>query len=289
MKRSLPRFTLGSMFLLILAVAVIIAWRVNRAHLKRELVNTQTRLTAAELLANDRGGVAQVSSGYGRGATPAADLVRYATPQAFVETLRVTKDWYELRDILEAFVVTSTADAAIPQLIACLEDPNPEVRWRTLATMGRMPRHAETLVPAIIPLLDDPHMNVRWHAANALGAFESNAVASLPTLQRIFETESSAIAAYAAGMAVKIDPTVDIQPRLQEFLRSDDADTRERRVEALEHIVRQRWTTVEKATEDALLEAFRLSEDESSKRRSLNCLNGLTTHRLACPLVRKQL
>ena len=51
MLRLESRFTLGSLLLVVLIVAMGIAWWLDHARLKRELINTQTRLTAKDLLA----------------------------------------------------------------------------------------------------------------------------------------------------------------------------------------------------------------------------------------------
>jgi hypothetical protein len=77
-----------------------------------------------------------------------------------------------------------------------------------------------------------------------------------------------------AGIAFKIDPSVDVEPRLQVFLSSTDANTRSRATEALGRIVPHK--TVARATEEALLEAFRLSEDEPTKRQIAGLLESIS-------------
>jgi HEAT repeat protein len=272
MKRILPRFTLGSLFLLVLVVAMGIGWWLDRSKLERELINAQTRLAANELLSKereaaalDRGGLRSATFGGGfTGVNQTPPISPYSTPAEFIEALRSMRDYYEWQDRAVKFAATEVADDALPLLIKLLEDPDPKVRERTLLTLAYLDRHAEALVPVIVPLLDDNDQNVRWHAANALGNFGSKARSALPSMLRIVENESSPISAFVVGIAFKIDPSVDVEPRLQVFLRSTDANTRWRATEALGRIAPHK--AVSKATEEALLEAFRLSEDEPTKR-----------------------
>jgi hypothetical protein len=272
MKRILPRFTLGSLFLLVLIVAMGVAWWLDHARLEHELIDAQTRLAASELLAEDWKTAARdfggMRQGYGVGRTANRNI--YATPGEFITALRSTRNYYVWQDRMVEFAATEVADHALPLLIKLLEDPDAEVRERTLLTMSYLDRHAEQLVPVIVGLLADEGQNVRWHAANALGNFGDRAQTAIPDLQRIVEAELSPIAAFAAGIAFKIDPSVDVEPRLQIFLRSDDREIRWRAVEALSGIVPH--INVQVATEEALLEAFRLSEEDSSKRHIAHML-----------------
>ena len=175
---------------------------------------------------------------------------------------------------MEQFVKTSIADDAVPSLIELLENSDPEVRWRALATMGRMARQEEAIVPAIIPLLADSHQNVRWHAAYALGEFGAKASAALPAMHELVERESSPIAAFTVGMIRQIDPSRDFESRLQIFLREGDDQTRDRAVESLGGVPK-----VSRQTEDALLEAFRDSKDESLKTRIAHLLERIEEDR----------
>jgi hypothetical protein len=273
---------LGSLFLLVLVIAMGIGWWLDRSRLERELINARTRLAANELLAKEREAAARDSGGlrpatFGGGFTgvdQTPPVSPYSTPAEFVEALRSMRDYYEWQDRAVKFAATEVADDALPSLIKLLEDLDPKVRERTLLTLAYLDRHSDALVPAVVPLLDDNDQNVRWHAANALGNFGSKARSALPSMLRIVENESSPISAFVVGIAFKIDPSVDVEPRLQVFLRDTDANTRWRATEALSRIVPHK--AVSKATEEALLEAFRLSEDESSKRTIAKLLNSVS-------------
>jgi HEAT repeat protein len=282
MKHVVPRFSLGSLFLIVLIVAMGIAWWLDHSRLESELINTQTRLVANELLAREQNAAARSAYGIRSanrdseyvGVAKAPPVSPYSTPAEFVEALRSMRDLYEWQGRVVKFAATDVADDALPSIIKLLEDSNPKVRERTLLTLTYLDRHADVLVPVIAPLLDDNDQNVRWHAANALGTFGSKARSALPNLQKIIESESSPISAFAVGIAFKIDPSVDVESRLQVFLRSTDANTRWRATEALSLIVPHK--TVVRGTEEALLEAFRLSEDESSKLRIAHLLNAVS-------------
>jgi hypothetical protein len=233
MKPILPRFTLGSLFLVVLVIATGLAWWLDHTRLKRDLVNTQTRLEASELLDDERVTPTFRDSGRGTGSGPMANRQPFATPSEFIAALRETRDYYEFQNRVVEFVNTPVADDAIPSLVKLLEQPDAEVRSRALLTMCYLSPHATTLVPVIVPLLDDQDENVRWHAANALGCFGPEARLALPSLLRIIEAETSQISAFVAGIAFRIDPTTDVESRLQYFLRKGDAVTRWRAVEAL--------------------------------------------------------
>jgi hypothetical protein len=271
-KRIVPRFTLGSLLLVVVIVALGIAWWLDHARLKRDLINAQTRLTAKELLATQR--ESESAFRVSPSAPAAPQVSKFTRPGQFIEALRETRDWYEFQDEMEKFVKTSIADDAVTSLIELLENPDPEVRWRALATMGRMARQEDTIVPAIIPLLADVHQNVRWHAAYALGEFGAKASAALPTMHELVERESSPIAAFTVGMIRQIDPSRDYESRLQVFLREGDDKTRDRALESLGGI-----PTVSRQTEDALLEAFRQSEDELLKGRIAHLLERIEDSR----------
>jgi HEAT repeat protein len=267
MNKIHTRFTLGSLLLVFVIVGMGIAWWLDHSRLQRELLNAQTRLAARELLSKDREGMQATRGGYGFGYSemdPAASRNRYQTPGEFIEALRSIDDWYEFNERMVEFVPTKIADEALPSLIALFKDPDHEVRTRALATVYYMVRHAEALVPEIIPILKDENENVRWHAATALGNFGGEARSALPALQRIVDSESSQVSAYAAGMVFKIDPSIDVEPRLQEFLRNGDDVTRWRAAGALTTIAQKK--SLAKATVDALLEAYRAAQDDANKR-----------------------
>jgi hypothetical protein len=268
MKVRPPRFTLGSLLLLCAIIAMGIGWWLDHARLERELNNAQTRLEARELLAKAREPLRAFAGGYNPqgfgGVSQPTPPNPYPTPGEFIEALRFTSDFDQWQEAMVIFAATEVADEALPSLIKLCKDLDPEVRSRAIYTLGCMARQEETVVPAAIRLLDDKDSNVRWHAAFALGDyFGPKSRSALPALQNIIESESSPISAFAAGMAFKIDPSIDVEPRLQEFLRTGDAETRMRAVESLRTI--SYATTISKSTEDALLEAFRDS-DESLKR-----------------------
>jgi HEAT repeat protein len=263
MKSISPRFTLGSLLLLIVIVAMGISWWLDHSRLERELNNAQTRLEARELLAKDRNRFGAGFGGYGS-ANQTAPPNPYPTPGEFIAALRNTHDFDQFQDGMVIFAATAVADEALPELIALFKDPYPEVRGRAIYTVGTMGRHEEIAVPAIIPMLDDKNDEVRWNATHALGySYGSKARSALPKLKKIMESEMSPTAAYTAGMIFKIDPSIDVEPRLREFLSRGDEATRMRAVDSLRFIAYER--NFAKATEDALLEAFRDS-DVSLKR-----------------------
>jgi hypothetical protein len=71
---------------------------------------------------------------------------------------------------------------AVPELIRRLDSPDPELRRRAAAVLGRIGPDAALAVPQLIRLLEDPHAPVRHTAARTLGQIGPRASAAVPAL-----------------------------------------------------------------------------------------------------------
>jgi len=291
MNRIRLRFSLGSLLLIVVIIAMSLGWWLDHSRLERELINVQTRMAARELLAKEQEKLKAVSGGYGRGfgqgysGSVEPTKTRFQTVGEFIEALRDTVDWYEFQDEMIPFAQSAVADANVASLVVLFKDPKPEVRKRAVYTVGYIPQQAETTVPAIIQLLQDPDLGVRDHAAMALGQLGTKARSALPALREVLNRELSLVAARSAGSIFQIDPSIDVEPRLQELLRNGDRTTQFFTTQAMWFMVQKK--AVSQATVDAVLEAYRAQEDEASKQPYAKLLElidkGPTPERPASP------
>lgn len=96
------------------------------------------------------------------------------------------------------------ARAAVPRLIECLDDPNPEVRREAAKTLGKAGE-----VSAVEPLIrkfTDPDPVVREWAAEACGEFGPRAVAAVPGLTRLLTDEAVKVRRDAVRSLGQIGP-----------------------------------------------------------------------------------
>lgn len=72
-------------------------------------------------------------------------------------------------------------EAAIPDLFSLLNDPDQEVRYRTIEALGEIRKLDHNLLERITSLLEDPDSNIRMHAALVLGKCKYGPAAGLLT------------------------------------------------------------------------------------------------------------
>ena len=219
------RFSLGHLLLLTLVVAVGLGWWLDRRRLaiRIDLYRLQVgRLQ--EALDQSRHSMLVQS---------AKNESRFASGGDFLEVLDPQVDWYEFQDELALFAKSPAAENAVPLLIQRLNDPNGEVRTRALASLGEIKLRPAEAVPAIAARLNDPVTNAGWHAANALGEFGPEAQSAVSALDARFHDDQSPIATECGLVLIKIDPTIDIGPRLIELAQSPLRENRWRAVGAL--------------------------------------------------------
>jgi hypothetical protein len=256
--RRAVQFGIQGLFVALLICAVLLGWWRDRRQLTQDLERTKALLEALRH-------VEQAQSGPKPGMSVPGVFRpkpnKCATPEDFIKALRTMEDWYEFADeTADPFVKTPIADAAIPALIELLSDPDQEIRKRALSTLGKMGRKSETIVPAVIPLLDDAHPNVRWHAAFTLSSFGDDAKAAIPALWRQINDDDSPIAAFAAEMLHRIDPSADVLPRLRQLLKNHQKENRGRAIDALAELRSPQ-------AKQALVEAFREEKDPELRER----------------------
>jgi HEAT repeat protein len=219
------RFSLSHLFLLTLVVGLILGWWFDRRRLaaRNELFQLQVERLQASL----------DEARHSVGVVSAEKFSRFATGGDFLEVLDPQVDWYEFQDELMLFAKSPAASSTVPLLIQRLSDPSPDVRTRALAALGVFKQRPAEVVPALTARLNDPVSNAGWHAACALGEFGAEAKSAASALDAIFHDDRSSIATHCGLMLVKIDPSVDIGPRLIELTQSPIRENRWRAVHAL--------------------------------------------------------
>jgi len=243
------KFTIREVVLLTVIVGLSLGWWLDRRHIAselaalrraNELAKSEPRFMIGESVQTEK---------------PASTL----TGQQFIKALRETRDWYEFADrTADPFVKTSTADEALPELIALLGDSDQEVRTRAACTLGKMKRKPDRIVPPLIPLLEDEVPNVRWHAAFAIQQFGPEAKSAIPALMKQVDTIESPIAAFAADVIQSIDPDANMEASLIRLLRHTTLENRRRAVAGLTHSSSER-------VKAALVDAFEREMDSELK------------------------
>jgi HEAT repeat protein/lysophospholipase L1-like esterase len=155
------------------------------------------------------------------------------------------------------------APVAVPELIAAVSDPRPDVRWRAVWALGRIGpgaapavpvlraaladadlrgRAAEALggiglpaaaaVPDLIRLLDDPSSNVRWRVATALGAIGARQAAPALAAAASDPAENVRLAAVTDLVQLGAEPAL-AEPALLAALHDPDSRVRRQAVRGL--------------------------------------------------------
>jgi hypothetical protein len=122
---------------------------------------------------------------------------------------------------------------SLPALLKLLNDPDGATRARAACTLARMGPQAKDAVPALVARVTDAERGVRFHAAYALGRIRENREEVVAALREAMNYDQSFVAAFAAQMLSRIDPSVAVAPRLIELLEVGDDATRRRAIMAL--------------------------------------------------------
>ncbi len=106
----------------------------------------------------------------------------------------------------EAQAINVGANAALPSLIRCLKDVNPQVRAAAAAALGDFMISPEMTLPALVETLKDNDSTVRRAAAVALGRYRTAADSASPALIPLLQDPEPSVQA-GAGLALRlIDP-----------------------------------------------------------------------------------
>lgn len=251
------RFQLRDLFVAILFAALLCGWWVDRQRILRQAELQRMRLE--QLLQSQ--GQEDVATSSAQNPRPAL------TPTEFVQLVANGDDWYELQQVLVAFRDSDTRDQAVDGLLNLLSAPDEVVRTRSLSALAQIKAKGEVVVPATIALLDDPVSNVQWHAANVLGEYGGESRQGIPELKKKMMDDECGIAAFAAIVANKLDPALDIGPRLTELAKSPMRENRWRAVKEL-----PRHVSAETAKHQ-LAAAFEAEEDTEIREMIARELN----------------
>lgn len=250
------RFQLRDLFVFTAIAAILCAWWIDRSRLSRKMELLELRL------ARKHSEGSEAVQGFQK-PDPAV------TPAELVTLVASDDDWYELQDVLRSFRASPNRGDAIGGLLELAVHHDEIVRTRALTSLAQIKEQGDMVVPVMIPLLDDPVPNVQWHAANVLGEFGTSSPEALAALDRKMKNDNCGIATYAASVLKKLDPSVDIGPRLTELIKSPIRENRWRAVTHLRH-------HIDADTAQRLLTAaFEKEKDEEIRKLIADALNGL--------------
>ncbi len=183
------------------------------------------------------------------------------TPAEFLQIMRKGEN-NSFHSALQPFLASANASEAIPELIKLLANPNPTVRGQSVQSLGRLRGSPETTVPALIPLLSDPERFVRNAAAYALGAFRSDAKTAIPALTALMNNDDDPTAVTAIIVLSEIDSQHKPASRLIELLSSPNVTVRATAVMQLDRYV-------EAEEIERVLSEMYASEDNEQVRRAI--------------------
>lgn len=130
-------------------------------------------------------------------------VVRPARPDetARLRVMRAFRDWGVRETAADA--LARIGDAAVPSLVATLQDPDRDVRAQAARALARMGPRAEPAIPALIAALNDSDQEVRMGAARALGQIGPPAAEAVPDLIEALKDPRNKPAEAPAGEAVR--------------------------------------------------------------------------------------
>jgi hypothetical protein len=100
--------------------------------------------------------------------------------------------------IAQAVSFVQASDQAIPDLLPCLDDPEPRVRQAVASALGAIMKQPDRVVPKLMERLGDTNSSVRAAAAQAIGMFGGQARMAVPKLMDLQNDASADVRQQAA-------------------------------------------------------------------------------------------
>lgn len=174
---------------------------------------------------------------------------RFTAVSEFVHFVETGTDFSSLQTESLRFAKKWDAADAVPGLVALLSHESPDVRRRAAMSLLYVKQRPDFATPVLIKLLDDTALpereqgdSVRYYAAYTLAEYK--AVEALPKLHELMMDDDCEIASQAARMIHRIDPEVEIGPRLIELCKNKDRGNRWYAVHDLRHHVDAKTATL---------------------------------------------
>lgn len=120
-----------------------------------------------------------------------------------VRVVRAFRDWGVRETAADS--LGRIGDAAVPELVIALEDPDRDVRAQAARALARMGPQAEDAIPALIEALDDDDKEVRQGAARALGQIGPLAEEAVPALVQALKDPRNKATEEAVETEVEVD------------------------------------------------------------------------------------
>jgi len=120
-----------------------------------------------------------------------------------LQTLTNQSAWTRMAAV-QALNFMHGAEQAIPDLLRCLDDPDPGVREGAAIALGDMQKQPDRVVPRLMERLADTNSTVRADAALAIGLFEAQARMAVPKLIELQDDVSEEVRQKAAAAVKKV-------------------------------------------------------------------------------------
>ena len=253
--RRLLRFRLQTLLAAVLVVSLLLSWWIDHGKLSSriELLKQEIQLLQRQI---------PRSSGPGWGFAGPPPQNQYASGEEFLDALRNAQQTNDFMLTTGGFTDTPMADEVVPNLIDLLDDPDEDIRSRAIQVLGWIGRCGDQAAPKMISLLDDESWLIRVQAMFALEQFGEAGQTAIPALRAQMMDDDCISAANAAMALNRMDPSVDIGPRLIELLKSRHMETRHQAVQSLSRYV-------EPSVVKRLLTNMYENEEDSNVRRAI--------------------
>jgi HEAT repeat protein len=216
--RTIPRFRLQTLLLLMVPLAALLGWWRDRVQLAARLDMRERQVRQLQ---------EQIERQAGKLVGPS---MPFRSPEALVAFLKTASEDEFKKHTWSLLANSEVGVESVGPLAGLLNSPKAETRHHAAWLLGQIGRKRkppdENPVPDLIALLDDESERVRAEAIYALGGYGSLAKEALPRLQTIMHQEKNADALWALRAVKEIDPDTDIGPRLRELFLTGERGVR---------------------------------------------------------------
>jgi hypothetical protein len=280
--RGLFQLRLSTLLAAMLLIAVGLAWLVDHRSQQEqirqlklsELMYLQQFKSLKSLLARQH-----LSSGFSPG------LRYWSSPDDFLAALKQSDEnsFFEVSQSIGPVDSKFLADV-MAGLEKMLEDPDPEIRRRAVVTLSfnqqrdaqRLDPFVDALVAKLTPLVHDPDSGVQGETIGLLGLFGPRARPALVPLKARMLDDKDPNAPWCARTVKQIDPSVDIGPRLIEFIERKHIAWFTAAVELPKHVSPEVARAVISKRYDA-------AENDGDRRMAVQALNHIDPTSAATP------
>jgi len=215
-RRSPWRFGLGSLLMVVLVIAMGLAWWRDHRRLASQLELANMRLRSLER----RVWESKFSGGFVIPTNEPDLRERFPTAEAYLAFLQSGADFDAVQDTFWPLNRSSLREEVLPGLLNLLDSPDARSRKNAAQALQYVKSNPEQVIPKLVARLDDSDWQVAWYAARTLGEYGSEASEAVPALEKHMQDDNSPIVARATFALKEIEPMRDIGPRLLQLVHT---------------------------------------------------------------------